>query len=172
MRASVECTGVNQRQAPVHDARSCRRFRDEACANDSRKSEGEVGHAGGKDGNDAVDTHRRSSALERRSGGRGESASGSNAGAVSGVGRRTVTSASGDGGRDGRGLNGDGAGRSARHGHGVDAVDSRGDVDSGVVRSVLLRIREGKERGEKEDNELLEGAHGDVCCCIVGWCSV
>lgn len=61
--------------------------------------------------------------------------------------------------RDGAGLVGDRVGGGARHGDGVDAVDSRGDVDGSVVR---LRLSEnaGDER-EEEDNDGLEGAHVD-----------
>lgn len=67
---------------------------------------------------------------------------------------------------DGRGHVGDRGGRSAGHGDGVDVVDSRRDVDSGIVRLVLLS-EGGYEEREEEDDNLLEGAHLVDCC---GWC--
>jgi hypothetical protein len=78
---------------------------------------------------------------------------------------------------DGRGLvcDDDAASGAAGHGDGVDAVDSRGDIDSSVVRLSVLGKCAHEER-EEEDDDLLEGAHlvgrGVVvlvvetkCCC-------
>ena len=50
------------------------------------------------------------------------------------------------------------AGRSsARHGDSVDAVDSGGEVDSGVV---LVSSENAGDEREEEDEDGLEGAHG------------
>jgi hypothetical protein len=68
----------------------------------------------------------------------------------------------------GGGLRGDGRGHvcdrrgggCAGHGNGVDAVDSRGDVDGGIILLVVLGEGADEERKERDD-DLLEGAHGD-----------
>ena len=74
----------------------------------------------------------------------------------------------GGGSRDGAGLVGGNAGRSsARHGDSVDAVDSGGDVDSGVV-SLLLSEGDGAEEREDGSEDLAEGAHFGGCW-LVGW---
>lgn len=63
--------------------------------------------------------------------------------------------------RDGRGLVGKAAGVRAREGDGVDAIDSRGDVDGRVIAVALLG--EGAhQKSEEEDDDLVEGAHLDV----------
>lgn len=76
----------------------------------------------------------------------------------------------GVGSRDGAGAVGGGvtgSGCGAGHGDSVDAVDSGGDVDSGVV-SLLLSEGDGAEEREDGSEDLAEGAHFGGCW-LVGW---
>jgi hypothetical protein len=160
---------LNQRQAPVDDARKLDGF---GSCDSERVSQDDVANASSKNCKVGGDVHGGCSAGElrlgrlcARAGGCDDrSAVGLDAahGRIGGHVRRG----------DGRCHVDDGGGRSAGHGDSVDAVNSRGDVDSGVVR--VLLSESGYEEREEEDNDLLEGAHLDggsnwllrrgVCC--------
>lgn len=145
---------LNQRQAPVDDARS----KGLRCCS-RRASQDEVANASSERYDKGIRVQRRGGASELRLAGLGLGAGGRNdCGAVTGV-------VGWVGSRDGRGLVGNAAGVGAGKGDGVDSIDSRGDVDGRVVDLALLGEGAHEERKE-EDNDLLEGTHlvdGGVC---------
>lgn len=134
------------------------RFRDEACARRSGQSESEVGDADGEDGSEGVDAEAGRGPCEVGDGGiggggsRGGGGKSGPVGRTSGVDRRRRR----DRGVDGRRRVGNAGGRSARESYRVDAVDGRGNIDSGVI---ILRGREGEERKERDEEGLEERAH-------------
>jgi hypothetical protein len=133
-------------------------------ANSARVSQNEVADASSERCDVRVDVKGRCGAGEGRGGGLGAGAG------ASGQGDRGAVAlghgGGGCGGSNGRGHVGGVAGVLAGHGDGVDAVDGRGDVDSGVIRLGVLGHDADEER-EEEDDDLLEGAHVDglVWCC-------
>lgn len=154
-------------KAPVHDAGFGTR-------NSVRVSQHEVANTGNEGSDVRVDGKGRGGAGE--GGARGLDRRGSASGAVG------LEAAGGVGGHvaggDGRGHVCDAAGRRARHGDGVDAVDGRGDVHGSIIDLGVGRLGEGaREEREEEDDDLLEGAHLGgvvvvvvvvlvVCCCL------
>lgn len=125
-------------------------------------SQDEVGNTGGERNDEDVGVQAGCGAGELGSRGLGYAASGLDDSAVGadgavGAGDRGCGVA---GRRDGAGLVGDIAGGRARHGDGVDAVDSRGNVDGSVV-GLSVGSEDAGDKREEEDNDGLEGTHGD-----------
>lgn len=129
-------------------------------------SQDEVGGTGDERNDEGVGVQAGGSAGELRSGGLGSTASGLDDGSVTCAVRASDGGSSVAGRRDGAGRVGDRVGGRAGHGDGVDAVDSRGDVDGSVVGLSISSEDAGDER-EEEDDDGLEGAHGDWRCGLV-----
>lgn len=122
-------------------------------------SQEEVTKTSGERNDERVCVQAGCGAGELRGGGLGCATGGLDGSAIGGVG--ASDRGRGVAGRvDGARLVGNGARRRTRQGDGVDAVDSRGDVDGCVVGLGLSSEDTGDERKEK-DEDGLEGAHGD-----------
>jgi hypothetical protein len=150
--------GLNQRQAPVDDARSWRLRSDS-----KRISKDKVADAGSERCDVRVDVQSGSGASELRLAGLGSRAGGQDSGSA--VGLEAADSRVGGrvGCRDGRGAVRNAASGRVGHGDSVDAVDGRGDVDCGVIDFGVLGESAHEER-EKEGDDLLEGTHLDWVC--------
>ncbi|KAJ4376354.1 hypothetical protein N0V83_001637 [Neocucurbitaria cava] len=124
----------------------------------------EVADAGHERSEQRIRVQRRRGASELRLAGLDGSARGESGGASGRDGDGGVAGWVDDGGvrrrRDGGRLVGDAAGGRAGQRDRVDAIDGRRHVDGGVVGGVR-RLGEGtrEERGEEEDDDLLERTH-------------
>jgi len=128
-------------------------------SNAERASQDKVAEAGGERGNERRRIQIGSGAGELGGGGVGDAASGLDDGSAVAAVRDGDRGRGVAGRRDGAGRVGGSTGGRAGHGDSVDAVDSRGDVDGGIIGLRLGSEDAGDERKE-EDNDGLEGAHG------------